>query len=163
MARAYTPAITPQMFRHFAVLTVAVTAVVAFFAQGENRQAVTEQVAQRQPPAAEADSPAEAAPPKLARNNPAADAGAWGEDIDFGRPTVSVSFGGSLASSASWTTDFGHGSLVDDHLRGLTAAEREELIRPLAESTGGSASEALATIAHAESASRLRSGSLGRE
>lgn len=49
MARAApTLPISPRLFRHFAVLTVAFTACVAMFADGEGREAVANELAARQ-------------------------------------------------------------------------------------------------------------------
>ncbi len=42
------PAIPPKMYRHFAVVTVLLTACIAMFADGENRQAVADYHAQQQ-------------------------------------------------------------------------------------------------------------------
>ena len=39
MRRAVTPAIPPSMYRHFAIVTVALTMGLAMFADGENREA----------------------------------------------------------------------------------------------------------------------------
>lgn len=40
--------ISPKMFRHFAIITVAITACVAMFADGEGREAVAAQIKERQ-------------------------------------------------------------------------------------------------------------------
>ena len=49
MARtAPTLPITPKMFRHFAVITVVSTLCLSFFASGENREMVEEEIAQQQ-------------------------------------------------------------------------------------------------------------------
>ena len=49
MRRTATPAITAQMYKHFATLTVACTALVAFFANGEKQQAVAAETATTRP------------------------------------------------------------------------------------------------------------------
>ena len=43
MARAPAPTLSPQMFRHFAVVTVVITGLIAMFADGENREMLTQQ------------------------------------------------------------------------------------------------------------------------
>lgn len=49
MARVAPPLpVSPKLFRHFAVITVVVTACVAMFADGEGREAIAAQVAERQ-------------------------------------------------------------------------------------------------------------------
>lgn len=47
--KAQSQPITAQMYRHFAVLTVAVTAALALFADGENREAVAGEIAKQRP------------------------------------------------------------------------------------------------------------------
>ena len=54
MRRAVTPTIPPSLYRHFAVVTVVLTAGLAMFAEGENREAQAASVArtaQDSPPA----------------------------------------------------------------------------------------------------------------
>ncbi len=41
------PVLSPRVFRHFAVVTVAVTACIAMFADGENREAIAGPIEQR--------------------------------------------------------------------------------------------------------------------
>ena len=44
MRRAVTPAIPPSMYRHFAIVTVALTMGLAMFADGENREDSTKRI-----------------------------------------------------------------------------------------------------------------------
>jgi len=49
MARiAQTIAVSPQMYRHFAVITVTVTAFIAFFADGERREEISDHISAQQ-------------------------------------------------------------------------------------------------------------------
>jgi len=48
MAKISTPAISLKTYRHFAVVTVAATLLLAIFSTGENRQAVAKQIAAQQ-------------------------------------------------------------------------------------------------------------------
>ena len=48
MAKISTPALTPKMYRHFAVVTVVFTLLLAIFSSGENRQEIADQIAQQQ-------------------------------------------------------------------------------------------------------------------
>lgn len=49
MARtAPTLPITPKMFQHFAAITIVTTLILSFFANGENREMVEEEIAQQQ-------------------------------------------------------------------------------------------------------------------
>jgi len=43
--KAHTRPVTPQMYRHFAILTIAATMTLALFSNGENRKAVAREVA----------------------------------------------------------------------------------------------------------------------
>ena len=76
MRRAVTPAIPPSMYRHFAIVTVVLTAGVAIFTESENREAH----------AASAVQTAEAAAPHaLVTANPtdeSTQASGW-SDVDF--------------------------------------------------------------------------------
>jgi hypothetical protein len=81
--RANTQAVSAQMYRHFAVLTVAITLVVGVFADGESRQAVASEVraAQKQTP--------EARPTKLVRKDVRAQGSFSADgsvDSNFGAP-----------------------------------------------------------------------------
>ena len=48
MVRQLKPAIPPKVYRHFALFTVALTAGIAMFANGENREAVAERIDEHQ-------------------------------------------------------------------------------------------------------------------
>lgn len=151
MRRHSTPAITPRMYRHFAAMTLALTALLAFFANGENHQAI----------AAAAEAEAGPPPPQAARatptpeSEPEADSGSWGgeTDVTFGQPMMRASarFGGWAAGS------------FDPRRAGPedpTIADDEEADRaPEDESAAPSAAQ----IAAVAEASRLRSGSRGIE
>jgi hypothetical protein len=80
--RRATPAIPPKMYRHFAVVTVVLTATLAMFADGENGKAAQSLVDPRQAPPAQ--------PPQLVKPSPAAysttASEGGGEDFDFGSP-----------------------------------------------------------------------------
>jgi hypothetical protein len=125
------------MYRHFATMTVAMTALVAFFANGEKQTAVA--------------APATASQPALAKKKPALhgqpnqvadDGGSWGSEDggDFGHPMNSW-FAPTLAPTAAKLAD---GDEDDPDAAGDTAAA---LPTPSA-----------AQIAAADAASRQRSG-----
>lgn len=48
MAKISTPALTPKMYRHFAVITLVSTLLMAVFSDGESREAVAAEMAARQ-------------------------------------------------------------------------------------------------------------------
>ncbi len=48
MAQIRKPAITPKVYRHFAAITVVITLTLGFFANGEGRQALADEVSEQQ-------------------------------------------------------------------------------------------------------------------
>ena len=162
--RAHTKAVTTQMYRHFAVLTVGVTLVVGVFADGESREAIASE--------ARAAAPApKAGPTELARKDTRA-RGSFGSDESFdqtfGAPMDS--FGASaqdgvmpdnLAQSpepgvpASFTR-YGVSSAV---WASLSEEQRQALIdRHKAERLAAEAPERAKQIEGLLAASRARSG-----
>jgi hypothetical protein len=148
MRRAANPAITAQMYRHFATMTVAVTALIAFFANGEKQTAVAAQPVATQPAAAKKATP----PPTDASDN----AGSWGSDDggDFGQPTSPT-----YSSAGSWFSNpFG--------ANGGDRAVAEAPAMPGLDndpddpnaSPGAPAPPSAADIAAATAASKMRSG-----
>ena len=80
MRRNSTPAITSQMYRHFAVTTVVLTGLVAFFANGESHEATaTSAIASQRP-----SPPHAAVSEQLTESDADADPGSWGSDDDGG-------------------------------------------------------------------------------
>src|SRR5688572_985632 len=80
-------AITAKMYRHFATLTIAVTAAVAVFADGENREAIATEVSSAPRPAPSAG------PSELARKDSGSRgsfASEGGYDGAFGQPMDTV-------------------------------------------------------------------------
>lgn len=70
------------MYRHFAVVTVLITLLIALFADGENRQAMGNELeAQRQQTALRQAEGEKLGPRKLARNDlPRRNGSGWGDD-----------------------------------------------------------------------------------
>jgi hypothetical protein len=102
MRRAVTPVIPPSMYRHFAIITVVLTAGLAMFADGENREAQAAPAAPAARPAAPVTM-ATAAPTAASRRSP----GWWdGEsefDSGFGQPAEPLSDSGSSSEVANAT------------------------------------------------------------
>jgi hypothetical protein len=148
MRRASNPSITPQMYRHFAVVTVILTATMAFFASGENDQAAAAHAAQARAAHVRPTPPPE---PAFKQAEPAADdAGTWGSDDggSFGGPTMAVpSSGGS-----QWLPPplAGIGNVQQAITRAGAADDPEN--------EADDAAPTAAEIAAAQAASRLRSG-----
>lgn len=74
--------IPPKMYRHFAVVTVLLTACIALFADGERRDAIAEEVAEQQQRAALQQQQTENAHQRQLVAAPPAKAGSggWGSD-----------------------------------------------------------------------------------
>jgi hypothetical protein len=148
MRRAANPAITAQMYRHFATMTVAITALIAFFANGEKQTAVAAQpVAALPAPAAKRPAP----PPSDVADN----AGSWGSDDsgDFGQPTSpTYSNAGSWFSSPFGANGGNRAGAAP--LKGLDTDPDD----PNAPPPDAPAPPSAADIAAATAASKLRSG-----
>jgi hypothetical protein len=151
MRRNPPSAIKPQMYRHFAVATLAITALIAFFANGENHKAA----------AAAANASKIAAKPIPERPKPMLVApaddspGSWGGDVSsaFGEPMIRLS-----RDAGTWMPE------------PLASPGASRILAPdgttLASEDGGSAEAAVAApsatqISALAAASRQRSGSRG--
>lgn len=148
------------MYRHFAVVTVVLTGLLAVFAEGEKAEAIAQRgrAELQQDQAAQAGSEKEQ-PPKPAAQ---AESGGWGNET--GPSFAGTTFGGRSGSavSTSWQPDLAQGDRSPDYTS-LTEEERLALEAAVAENTGGSPSEYRAMTGRLEAASRARSGSAGRD
>lgn len=126
-------AVDAKMYRHFAVVTVCLTAALAIFADGENRKAVAEGIeAHERQTALERAEVAKFGQAKLVdrsgRSSNHAASFDYGGDSDFGAPMDSA---GSAEQDSSYaprrnsTTRVGTG--IDYAALGLTQAEFERL------------------------------------
>jgi hypothetical protein len=129
MRRAVTPAIPVSMYRHFAVVTLVITAGLAMFADGENREARAAQVAKPAPP-----SPAvlaTATPTPGSRQS----AGAWGADSEFdnafGQPMERLVAGASNVIPD--LSDVAAPGYSPEYLASLSEEERQLLLQGLQE------------------------------
>ena len=142
------------MYRHFAILTVAMTALLAFFANGENQKAVAAASASEQPA-----TPKAPVSKRIEVETETAETGSWGSDDSdgFGQPMM-----GSGAGVGAWASNpFG---LARDH-RSQTGAKTLPRREDGDEAETEEAPEAptAAQIAAAAAASRLRSGARGND
>jgi hypothetical protein len=126
--RRATPAIPPKMYRHFAVVTILLTAVLALFADGENGEAARALVAQQ------AANPPPAGPPRLVQKAPVS---AWSSDGDdsgfeFGSPMENLvgSDGGGIFPDLELAQEAGYS---EEYLTSLSPEERELLLKGLQE------------------------------
>jgi hypothetical protein len=136
------------MYRHFAVVTVILTATMAFFASGENDQAAAAHAAQAH---AAPERPPPPAEPAFRQAEPAADdTGTWGSDDggSFGGPTMAAPSSGS-----QWLPPplAGIGN-VQQPIRRANAGDDP------ADDEADAAAPTAAEIAAAQAASRLRAG-----
>ena len=148
-----------RMYRHFAVVTLAVTGLLALFAEGENAKAVSRQSPER-------DAKLEAQAVEEPNNSPEPmvqqPGGVWGDDGGtFGDATLGGP--GFRSAASSWWPQLSTRGYSPDYLARMTDEERTALEVAIAENTGVSATENRSEIARLENASRLRSGSVGRE
>ncbi len=165
MPRITTPSIPPKMYRHFAIVTVLLTAGLAMFANGENREAVAAHFESRaEENELRRESYAKFGAPKVGENEDARPRTphGWndGNDGDFGRPmermrrdTSSSVFPGSEMADAVEAAGYS-----PEYLATLSPEERELLLKGLEES--GMLSEETRETRSRElaAASRRRSG-----
>ena len=155
MRRTPNPAITTQMYRHFATVTVALTALVAFLADGERPSAAEAPVHVAKAAKAE-DSSVEASERAVTP-----DPGAWGSDSDsdFGQPTMSASGAGSWFANpfaSGGNAQPGAGVTLNPQ---NTDGEGDQ--GDPAKPSAGAPAPTAAQITAAMAASRLRSGAAG--
>ena len=167
--RASTPAVNAAMYRHFAVLTVALTLVVGLFADGESRQAVASEVRAAQ-------TPAEATPNRLVRKDARA-AGSFssdgGNDTAFGAPMDTA---GAAAQEGVLPDDFAAGEqggipagyyqygIPADTWASLTDAQKRKLMtQQMASEAAAQTPERAAQVDSLLAASRARSGEATKE
>jgi hypothetical protein len=158
MRRNSTPAITSQMYRHFAVTTVALTGLVAFFANGESHEAT----------AASAIASHRLSPPhpavseQLTDSDADADPGSWGSDDegDLGQ-SLSDSVAGSGARRPNpFALHPGSRAGTGEDPSLLDGQGGDEAAADLAPAAGAPTA---GQIAAAAAASRLRSGAGGND
>jgi hypothetical protein len=146
-----------RMYRHFAVVTLAVTGMLAVFAEGENAAALTEQAEERLPQKEAPDAPTTAMP---TIQQPG---GVWGSDLGLSFDTPTIPGGGASELSASWWPELSRRGYSPDYLVRLSEEERRSLEAAMSENLGSSPGEAATQLARLEAASRARSGSTGRD
>lgn len=148
------------MYRHFALVTVLLTACLALFAEGENREALTARTEERKPSA-------EAGQPRVAKlRTSGADQNASASrfsdewevfDTAFGRPPQDP-FARRNSSAISLAELAEAAGYTPEYLAKLTPAERELLMQGLAESGVLSPAERKRRSAQLAAASARRSG-----
>ena len=142
------------MYRHFAILTVAITGLMAFFANGENQQAVA---AAADPGEHRAAPPAVASKPQL-EIDPDTDVGTWGNDEgnSVGQPAIGSYAGGAAPALSPFGPNRSRRvsappSALDDQDGDETGSEEAPEVPSASQITAAAA------------ASRLRSGARGND
>lgn len=145
MAKISTPALKPSMYRHFAVVTVAITLVMVIFSDGENREAIAAEIqAQHDAEAARiARSKPRYGTPKLAQKQPPARWSEFNENTGhFGDPTdftgsmiqrtgeVQLPAPSRLGGEAA-PQDYARFGISEKELAALSPVERERLLARL--------------------------------
>jgi len=92
MRRTPDPALSPRMYKHFAIVTVALTAAMALFANGQSEQAAAAGAAGHR---AVESKPVKVPQPTFRRAS--SNTGSWGSDnsAGFGNPTMATPSSGS--------------------------------------------------------------------
>jgi hypothetical protein len=159
-----------RMYRHFAVITVALTMALAMLADGESRAALAEEIAEREQRNMLAHASAEKfGRPKLINKAPAATAGSFGSDSgDFGEPMDDAGGGNPSGFIPDYDPDagpayapaaYGRFGLSEAEWDALSEDHRAELLRQLqADAALAAAPERQRQIESLAAASRSRSG-----
>lgn len=135
--RAKSP-IPAHLYRHFAIVTLVLSFALAMFADGENREAIAQEVEAREQHAELARQSAEKfGKPELIKASPTT-AGSFGEDVAMGSATSPLRGGseGSLrpglppgtAANVAAAQAFGYPA---QQVAAMSVAEREQLVKGL--------------------------------
>ncbi len=159
MVRTLPSAIPPKMYRHFALVTLALTASVAMFADGENREVASAQVVERDappPPQQDLAPPARTAAPH--RRETFVQRSAFdGFDASFGMPMDKTV--GSLAIQTNrLAPEVAQAGYSEAYLASLDPGERDLLLRGLEQEGMLSPGERERRTAALVAASEARSG-----
>jgi hypothetical protein len=177
MAKIKTQALKPSMYRHFAVLTVAITLVLVIFSDGENRQAVAAELqAQHDAEAARIErSKPKYGTPRLVQRQRASvwrdfnegGGGSFGDPTDYQGSRVQRSGEVQLPSpsrlgGAFTPEDYARFGISEKELAALSPEEREKLLARLR--AGGMAADPKERARQIEkllASSAQRSGAVG--
>lgn len=162
------PAGALRMYRHFAIVTVALTAALALFADGESREAMAEEIAAREQRNELAHASAEKfGKPRLVRKEPAS-AGSFGSDGgDFGEPMDDAGGGnpsGYISGPVNAPSAYAYFGLSEAEWEALSEEQRAALRREVQEEADRAAApERQAQIERLKAASAGRAGGRGDE
>lgn len=168
--RANNTAINAKMYKHFAIFTVIATAMLALFAEGENRQAMAEELSEleKKREAHEQSKQAAYGKPILKRKEPKKTARFAHDHVPFGTPTTRTGTSVRYSSALPLRPE---GNLVNDEafaefgipletLKGMPEKQRAALLKRLRDNRyGTSPEEREKQLAALIKASANRSGS----
>jgi hypothetical protein len=162
MVQISKPPVPIKLYRHFAVVTLALTAAIAMFATGEGEE---QRQAAQQPRASQAAAaaPRPSSTPRYGEASLAqrGGGGEFGDEAasgnDFGRPSIRAGDSRFIQPSALPPPNSENAAFTDAYLDTLTEEELTELLRAMREGGIEDAERRQAT-AIMEAASRRRSG-----
>lgn len=162
MSRASTSPIPPKMYRHFAIITIAFTALLALFAEGEKQEEITHQALRKldrqQAEARDGLRATLASAPVDGNAMETYDAlrgnDGFGQDVAFGQPTE----GAPMSGGSAVIVPAGYTPLSEEYLATLSEEEREALLKGLEEAGMLDPKRRQELIAALDRASAVRSG-----
>lgn len=144
MAKVSKSTIPLKMYKHFAVVTLCLTASIAMFADSDNRNAMAQHIDERQQDAEFRRASAEQfGAPRLVERPPEPVQGSFGDEGGgYGAPTTTVSGSSSIGNYEPRTVRSGRPLIPgydQAYLDSLSEAEYDELLQTLPEETRASA------------------------
>ena len=146
------------VYRHFAVITVVCTGLLAMFAEGQSAEAVARTVAEKRHGTESQAKPVQATSASYVQQP----GGAWGREQDSFDPASLVTRP-SLGSFAPQMESAMFGRYQPEFVSRLSPGEREDLLKSMAANGAEDFELGDARAVSIENASRLRSGSTGIE
>jgi hypothetical protein len=162
MVQISKPAVPIKLYRHFAVVTLALTAFLALFADGENEELNQAAVQARSPQAAPA-GPRPSSTPRYgeAQLEQRGGASEFGDEAapgsNFGTPSISGGDRRFIVPTTMPAANSENAAFTQDYLDSLSEEELAELLRAMREG-GIEDRERREVTALMEAASRRRSG-----
>lgn len=168
MAQISKPPVPLKMYKHFAVITVGLTVMMALFADGENRQAVAEHIEQRQREAElQAASQQITGPPRLVRRDNEQNVGSFGDEgvNGFGSPMdpSGGNIGMTFTRNASPLDRHPLPNMTREEVAALTQEEYERLLQLYVSAGVIEDIDESAYTSAAEDAAARRMGHLGSD
>ncbi len=169
MAKISKPPVPAKLYKHFAVVTVVLTAMIALFADGENREAIASHVEQREEQARiERASQEITGPPRLIRSEATLQGsfdGGGEFDSGFGQPmdNVGVSANFSNAPRSTHLARRALPNMTPEEVAALSQEEYERLLRLYADAGVIEDVDRSVEISEIEAASARRMGHAGSD